>query len=124
MRQVAALVLAVCFLTLGSGAAEYLHNAQHEREDAASAAGDRAGAPAGHPDDHPAGPLHNDTNCRTHAILHSPLLTGGWVPLLVFLGLFVAFLTLLPRSLTSLRLPLRIDCRGPPVSRSPSPHRS
>jgi len=35
-------------------------------------------------------------------------------PLLVQLGLFVAFLTLLATPVTRLRLPARIDCRGSP----------
>lgn len=119
MRRAAALVLAVCFLALGSGAAEFLHNAGHARDDAAAATGTSEAALFGRadaPDDHSPAPVHDDTNCRTHAVLHSPLVAGGWVPVLVFLGLFVAFLTLLPQSLPTLRLPLRIDCRGPPAS--------
>jgi hypothetical protein len=44
-----------------------------------------------------------------------PIMNVGWVPLLVFLGLFVAFLSLLATSLIPRPLPARIDCRGPPV---------
>ena len=42
-------------------------------------------------------------------------LSVGWVPLLICLGLFVAFLTLLTPQLASQRVAIRIDCRGPPV---------
>jgi hypothetical protein len=37
-----------------------------------------------------------------------------WVPTLICLGLFVAFLTLLDKPLISRPVPVRIDCRGPP----------
>ena len=73
------------------------------------AAADRA---AGRPERN--APVHDESNCPVHAQLHLPFIAGGWVPLLVCLGLFVAFLTLLPASLVSHRPPLRPDCRGPP----------
>jgi hypothetical protein len=108
----AAILLAVCFLGLGSGAVEYLHNLQHERDEAAQAAIARA---AGR--EAPSHQTHDETNCDFHAQLHVPLLAAGWVPLLVLLGAFVACLTTLATTLVGRRVPLRIDCRGPPAGR-------
>lgn len=110
MRWVAAIALVLCYLCLGSGALEYWHNAQHAAEDAKLAALARE---AGRPLDHL--PLHTDFNCPEHARIHLPLLSGGWVPVLVFLGLFVAFLTTVRPHLVAQRVIGRVDCRGPPV---------
>jgi hypothetical protein len=104
------IVLAVAFLALGTGMAQHLHNLEHQRLDALRAAtSDRPGVPA-----HP-GPLPDDNNCATHAKLHQPVSATAWVPLLVFHGLFVAFLTLLTPEPVSQRPALRLDCRGPPA---------
>lgn len=89
---------------------EYLHNPQHAREDVAEAASARA---AGLPDK-PHEP-HDESNCSFHAQLHVPLMAAGWVPLLVFLGLFVAFLTQIAPAITAQRLPSCLVCRGPPA---------
>src|SRR3954454_3001385 len=121
MRRIVALILATSFLALGTGALEYLHNSAHAREDAAAAVavfGRASLGSASDPSDDapsPRGPLHTDANCVIHAMLHAPLLTGGWVPLLVCLGLFVAFLTQLTPPVLSRRPLVRIDCRGPPA---------
>jgi hypothetical protein len=100
-RRLTAIVMLVAIALLGSGTLEYLHNLAHAYEDIA------AGAPESR--------HHDDTNCAVHAQLHLPMLGGAHVPLLVFLGLFVAFLTQLPRAVESRRIPIRLDCRGPPV---------
>jgi hypothetical protein len=50
-----------------------------------------------------------------HAQLHLALFFTSWTPLLIFFGLFVAFLSLLAVALVSHHAPLRIDCRGPPL---------
>jgi hypothetical protein len=110
VRRVAAISLMLCFLGLGSGALEYLHNLQHEREDAAEAQLARA---AGLPEQ--PHKTHDETNCGFHAQLHVPMLSAGWVPLLVLLGVFVAYLSTLAPPLVGQRIPLRIDCRGPPA---------
>lgn len=103
----AALLLA-WFLFVGTGAAEYCHNLEHAREDAI--------AEAGHADDQsPAAPIHDDTNCPTHAQLHQPILIIAVALVLALIGLFVAFVIPLATSLLSQRTPLRIACRGPPL---------
>jgi hypothetical protein len=105
-----AIFLSVAWLlVLGSGTAEYFHNLEHVREDAAIDAAERA---AGRPIPHH--PIHDEDNCEIHAQLHVPMLPVAWVPLLVFLGLLVAFLTMIQAALVEQRLPSRIDCRGPP----------
>ena len=109
MRRIAASVLLLCFLALGSGAAEWAHNLAHEREDALEeAAAHQAGMP-----EKPQ-PAHDDSNCPTHAQLHMPILSVAWAPSLVCLGVLVAFLTLLSPALVSQRSVYAIDCRGPP----------
>jgi hypothetical protein len=108
--RAAAILLALCFLALGSGTLEFLHNLQHQREDASEAA---LAAAAGR--SIPSHQTHDESNCDFHAQLHVPLLAAVWIPLLVLLGAFVAFLTLLARPLAGHRVPLRIDCRGPPL---------
>lgn len=110
MRRLASIPLLVVFLALGTGALQFLHNLDHQRFDARHAPpADREGMPS-----HPA-PLPDDNNCATHAQLHQPVSTIAWVPLLIYLGLFVAFLTLLTPGPVSHRPPLALDCRGPPA---------
>jgi hypothetical protein len=101
MARVAAMVLAVSFLCLGTGLLRYAHDAAHAREDANKTV----------PDPRP----HDETNCDLHARLSAPMTAAPVLPALVLLGVFVAFLTLLPTPVAHLRLPGRIDCRGPPT---------
>ncbi len=110
MHRITAIFLACWFVALGSGALAALHDLQHDCEDAAVAAADRA---AGRPEKDP--PQHDESNCPVHAQLHIPFISAGWVPLLVCLGLFAAFLTLLPAPRVPHRSPVRLDCRGPPA---------
>lgn len=110
MQRFAAILLLLCYAVLGSGAAEYWHNAAHAAEDAALI---KAAADAGKPLDHV--PLHDESNCPVHAQLHIYAMVVAWTPLLICLGLFVAFLTLLTSRLTVQRLALAVSCRGPPV---------
>jgi hypothetical protein len=96
---------------LGTGALEYVHNLQHAAEDAREDAIAQASSnPGGHQHQ------HDETNCGVHAQLHTALFMTHWVPLLICLGLFVAFLSLLDAPLIGRLLPARIDCRGPPCS--------
>ena len=110
MRRHAGILLIVVFFALGTGALEALHNHIHALEDAAEAA---ALVAAGQPVK-PV-PVHDENNCDVHAQLHLPLLTAAWVPFLVLMGTFVAFLTLLAPAPVSRRFLIRLDCRGPPV---------
>jgi hypothetical protein len=93
MRRAAAILLIVLFALLGSGAMLHVHN------DDVAAQGDH----------------HDAQHCLVHAVLGGPMLAEGVTPLLVCLGLFVAFLTMLA-SQPALHLVLaRLDCRGPPA---------
>jgi hypothetical protein len=113
--RVAALILVVAFLALGTGAVAHVHNLVHAMQDStAHAEGHEHHATAEqvpyHPPDH-----HDDTNCATHAQLSLPLLGAQWVSLLVLLGIFVAFLTCLTAVPVAHQPLLRLDCRGPPA---------
>ncbi len=109
VRQFTPLLLATVIFLLGSGTLEYLHNLDHAREDAIEDA--QAAV-----DGKPLAPHHHDeSNCEVHAQLHMPALPAAWVPLLICLGLWVAFLTLLDTPLIPRLLPFRVDCRGPPA---------
>jgi hypothetical protein len=126
LRRFGSILLAILFTLLGSGALEHVHNLDHAARDAAGATHGEPGhdcngahrhsgdADADDPAPAPAHG-HDESNCDTHAQLQAPLIAAGWVPLLVCLGLFVAFLTLLSPRLTPQRVPLRTDCRGPPA---------
>lgn len=111
MRGAAALVLALCFLGLGSGVLRFAHDRAHASEDARLDAAARA---QGLPVDPASGRQHDESNCDLHALLGAPLAVTSAVPVLVQLGLFLAFLTMLSAPVARLRLPGRIDCRGPP----------
>jgi hypothetical protein len=111
MHRVGAAILLLCFLGLGSGALRFAHDAAHRQHDARlEHAARAAGIPIEPKDHHP----HDESNCDLHALLNAPLALTNETPLLVQLGLFVAFLTLLSTPVARLRLPARIDCRGPP----------
>jgi len=110
LNRLTAIVMVLCYAALGSGAAERLHNAQHAAEDAVLIA---SAKDAGHPLSH--APVHDESNCEIHCQLHIAVMAAAWVPLLICLGLFLAFLTMLP-----VRLPVQqrlavIPCRGPPI---------
>ena len=109
MNRLAAILLILCFAGIGSGALEYWHDLEHDVEDArADAIAKAAGLPVVPHE-------HDESNCPVHAQLHMPLLTVAWVPLLVCLGLLIAFLTLIEPVYVPQPIPARIDCRGPPI---------
>ena len=101
-------------LALGSGALRFLHELSHSAaEHVHTGSTDHDADPDPHPS-HP--PVHDPADCFTHAQLNLPMMQSGYVPLLVCLGLFVAFLTSMPAPVMSRRPVLLLDCRGPPVS--------
>ena len=115
LRSAAPIVLIACFLALGSGALRFAHDAQHAREDAGVSCTEGAGGGEPHSQGHGPHHRHHDaSNCALHALLGAPLLAATAVPVLVQLGLAAAFLALLSPPAAQLRLPARIDCRGPP----------
>lgn len=99
----------VCIGALATGGLAHVHNQAHEHEDAALVEQARRDG-----ESLPHSPVHDETNCDLHAQLHLPLLSAGYVPLLILFGIFVAFLTLLPASVISYRPQTRLGCRGPP----------
>jgi hypothetical protein len=110
LNRVAAIILLICFLGLGSGALNYVHQMQHRREDAIVDAKLRAAGLPVYPHH------HDDSNCELCAQLHMQYVPiHCWTPLLICLGLFIAFLTLIDEPLISRQAPARIDCRGPPL---------
>jgi hypothetical protein len=109
LNRVASIVLLMCFLGLGSGALNYVHQMEHRRQDAVIDAVLRAAGLPVQPHH------HDDSNCEVCAQLHLQYVFIRWVPFLVCLGLFIAFLTLLDAPMIPRLLPARIDCRGPPV---------
>jgi hypothetical protein len=112
VKRIAAILLLFVFLGLGTGVLQYLHQLQHAAEDARyNALAKAAGLPPVHQN-------HDESNCEFCAQLHIPLMLAGWTPILICLGLLVAFLTLIDLPLVALAVPARIDCRGPPVCMS------
>ena len=116
MRIAASYALLFTFLLMGSGALEYLHNWAHELEDrmedqAEAAASVEAHKIPAHEEHH-----HDENNCEMHAQLHMAIISFSWTPLLIWLGVWIAFLSLLAVPLIPRPQPNRIDCRGPPCA--------
>ena len=110
MHRIAASILVLCYLALGTGAVERWHNARHVAEDAAVvSSAQKAGLPT------PAIPTHDDNNCVIHSQIHLSTMVVGWVQLLILLGVFVAFLTLLPVKPAGVKPLFALACRGPPA---------
>ena len=114
VRRFAAIPLIVCFLALGTGAARYAHALEHARADALAARAHEPGAGGDH-NHQPAAPRHDETNCEFHARLSAPMITAAMVPLLVFMGVFVAFLSVLAQPLWSQQRVVPFHSRGPPA---------
>lgn len=105
VRRLSSILLLLGFLALGTGLLENIHLQTHLQEHAATKLthGDPGQSDPG------------EGNCNLCLQLHIPTLSTGWVPLLICLGLIVAFLTLLAPRLAPQRIAVHIDCRGPPV---------
>lgn len=104
MRRFASILLLLGFVTLGTGLLENLHLQSHLQEHQRTKL---AQDDTNHSDP-------SACDCQLCLQLHLPTISAGWVPLLICLGLFVAFLTLLDPSPMPQRAAVRIDCRGPP----------
>lgn len=102
MRRLGAGILVLAFAALGSGLLLHVHNAAHAAEQAHL---------EGHAHEHP--PL-DTRGCDLHGKLTLPMLSAGFTPLLIALGLIVAFLTQITPLWDSAFAHFRIDCRGPP----------
>jgi hypothetical protein len=107
VQRLGRIFLLVSFAAMSSGLMKYLHELEHLSRPGVQAAGM-------HFSQTPSKPAHDENDCAICMTLHAPLSFTGYTPVLVFLGLFVAFLTLLPRPFTSVRLPLVLESRGPP----------
>ena len=108
MHRLSSYLLLFVFLSLGSGTLEYVHNQQHQAEDAREDA--IAAATGKHTEEH----HHDESNCAVHAQLHMPLVVMGWMLILVGIGLLITLLALLAKPLIPRAMPVRIGCRGPP----------
>jgi hypothetical protein len=113
VRRLPPILLLVAFVALGSGLLEDLHLRTHLRERAAQAVAAKPGSPAADQSAHD--PADDASGCELCAHLHLPRVSTGWVPVLVCLGLFVAFLSQLTPRLDAQRVIFRPDCRGPPA---------
>jgi hypothetical protein len=105
------MVLVCAFVLLGTGVLRHWHDAVHALADARALL---AATSDTEPHDHQP-PIHDASNCDVHAQLAMPLTVDGIVPLLILLGLFVAFLSMVAPEPVHVRPTLRLDCRGPPA---------
>jgi hypothetical protein len=107
LRRLTAILLLAVFAATGSGLVQFLHLEEHASHAvSAKATGSAVG--------NPIPPGHDEDNCLSCLTLHTQFSSGHAMPLLVCLGLAVAFLTMLSPRLTAQAIPVRIDCRGPP----------
>jgi hypothetical protein len=104
LQRLIGIILLLAVAAVGSGALRYVHELDHAARDARAA---HAGEPK------PTVP-HDESNCFVHAQLNLPMLQTGYVAVLVCLGVFVTFLTLLSTPVRSRRPVVRLDSRGPP----------
>ena len=104
MRRLGATILILAFAALGSGLLLHVHNAAHAAEHAHA-----------HGDDHHHGAPLDTGTCDLHGKLTLPMLSAGFTPVMIALGLFIAFLTQLTSAWNCLFAHVRLDCRGPPA---------
>ena len=98
---------------MGTGALARVHDLAHAQAHAQAHAHQDCHHDPSHDEQVP--PTHDETNCELHAMLRAPLTASTPLVAVILLGLFAAFLTLLAPKLNAQRVPVRIDCRGPPV---------
>jgi hypothetical protein len=108
VRRVPGIILVFALMAVSSGLIEHIHRLEHSAsrsESLSSSAGWQA----------PGQPGHDEQNCDICLTLHMPLLSAGYIPILICLGVWVAFLSSLRPRLIPQRVQRSIDCRGPPV---------
>jgi hypothetical protein len=98
--------LLAVFATTGSGLLKYLHL----REDAAAISPLLPGPGISLPHQD-----HDENNCPICVTLHMQIAVAGYVPLLICLGLLLAFLSLITPPLFARPVPVWIESRGPPA---------
>lgn len=105
MQRAVGIILLAVFAATGSGLLKYLHL----REDAASAPHllPQSSISLPHED-------HDESNCPICMTLHMQIVVTGYVPLLICLGLLLAFLSLLTSQPSTRMALIWIECRGPP----------
>ncbi|HEV8292567.1 MAG TPA: hypothetical protein VGP94_11620 [Tepidisphaeraceae bacterium] len=91
MRRIAAILLILAFLGIGTGVVEYWHNLDKRTSS------------------------HDESNCPTHAILRAQAVLSDAPPLLSRTDEQSDRVILLFTPLPSQHAPTRIDCRGPPA---------
>jgi hypothetical protein len=106
VQRVVGMILLVVFAATGSGLLKYLHL----REDAAAATQPLANSSIALPHED-----HDENNCPVCMTLHMQIAVAGYVPLLICLGLLLAFLSLITPPPFTRPVPVWIESRGPPV---------
>lgn len=106
VQRAVGLILLAVFAATGSGLLKYLHL----REDAAACIQPLARSSISLPHQD-----HDENNCPICMTLLLQITVTGYVPLLIFLGLLLAFLSLVTPPPFTRPLPVWIESRGPPV---------
>jgi hypothetical protein len=107
VQRIIAIALLAVFSATGSGWLNYLHLQEHIAPHHLSYAAPNISTPTGEG--------HDESNCPTCLTLHMPFAASGYVPLLICLGLLIAFLSLLAPRPVARHIPVWIQSRGPPV---------
>jgi hypothetical protein len=102
VRRFGAILLVLASAAIGSGLLLHVHNLAHAAEHVDV-----------HGEHHPV-PADSRT-CDLHGKLTAPVIATGFTPVLIALGLFIAFLTQLSPAWVCAFAHRRLDCRGPPV---------
>ena len=119
MRRLATLVLAACFLGLGSGWLRFAHDSVHDCLHAAMEAAGATHADESQDESHRHGDgehAHDEAACELRAVLNAALVLPQAAPPVVQAGPPLAFVTPRCQTVPGLRLPARIQCRGPPAA--------
>ena len=106
VQRAVGIILLIVFAAAGSGLLKYLHL----RQDAAAAIQllPHSGVSLPHED-------HDEKNCPICMTLHAQIVAAGYVPLLICLGLLLAYLSLIAPLPVTRPIPVWIESRGPPA---------